>query len=253
MNREYFYSRMKADGTSDYETYLKTQTLLSCQKDFTEFCNQDELQFQIVHQSLELWMKLLAATLLDIDEFIHQENTNRVLTLFGRVHQIQHMMLDQLSILKTMSPKEYQEIRHHLGRGSGSESPGFRTLLKMHAYLWDSFKTHYLDKHHLTLEQVYDSGYSHSDAYIIAEALVEYEQLFRSFRYHHLQLAGRMIGPGSKSLKGHSTSVLEAGLRAYCFPELWEIRDKMTSAWEAFSGGVTSTRNETEGIQQVPD
>src|SRR5437016_146495 len=127
---------MNADGTSDYEIYLKTQTLMSCQKDFREVCNGDELQFQIVHQSLELWMKLIAATLLDIDEFIQRENTNRVLTLFNRVHRIQAMMLDHLSILETMSPKEYQEIRLHLGRGSGAESPGFRTLLKMHAYLW---------------------------------------------------------------------------------------------------------------------
>lgn len=233
MDREYFYARMKADGTSDYEVYLNTRMLLSCQKDFKEFCNQDELQFQIVHQSLELWMKLIAATLLDIDELVQQEHTNQVITLFDRVHQVQAMMLNHLSILETMSPKKYQEIRLHLGRGSGSESPGFRTLLKMHPHLWHSFKTYYLEKHNLTLEKVYDSEYAHSDAYIIAEALMEYDEGFRNFRYHHLQLAGRTIGLGSKSLKGAAVSILEAGIHMRFFPDLWEVRDKMTDAWGA--------------------
>ena len=34
-------------------------------KPFDKFCNKDELQFQVVHQVEELWMKLIAYTLLD--------------------------------------------------------------------------------------------------------------------------------------------------------------------------------------------
>lgn len=253
MDREYFYTLMKADGTSDYEIYLNTRTLMTCQRDFKEFCNRDELQFQIVHQSLELWMKLIGATLLDIDDFIEQEKTNWVITLFDRVHRIQAMMLEHLAILETMSPKEYQEIRLHLGRGSGLESPGFRMLLKMHPHLWQSFKTHYLDKHGLTLEKIYDSEYSHSDAYMVAEALVDYDELFRNFRYHHFQLAGRTIGLGSKSLKGHSVSILEAGIRTRFFPELWEVRDQMTDRWGAQYSGAIVTLSETESTHSQSD
>ncbi len=47
MDREYFYSIMNGEGTLDYEIYLNTKTLLSCQKDFKDFCNRDELQFQV--------------------------------------------------------------------------------------------------------------------------------------------------------------------------------------------------------------
>ena len=54
MNREHFYALMGGDGTLDYELYLNTKALLSCQRRFEEFCNQDELQFQIVHQIEEL-------------------------------------------------------------------------------------------------------------------------------------------------------------------------------------------------------
>ena len=65
MNREHFYSIMNGEGTLDYELYLNTKALLSCQTRFDELCNADELQFQIVHQVEELWMKLIAYTLLD--------------------------------------------------------------------------------------------------------------------------------------------------------------------------------------------
>jgi len=122
VNREHFYALMGGEGTLDYELYLNTKTLLSCQSKFADFCNKDELQFQIVHQIEELWMKLIAYTLLDIDEYLQQQNTNRVLTLFRRVHIAQKLMSEQLALLETMSPKEYQEIRKRLGNGSGQES-----------------------------------------------------------------------------------------------------------------------------------
>ena len=244
MDRDYFYARMNGTGTRDYEIYLNTQSLLSCQKPFQELCNRDELQFQIVHQSQELWMKLIAYTLLDIDEYLQAEHTNRVLTLFKRVHHIQATMLDQLSVLETMSPKEYQEIRLNLGNGSGQESPGFRVLLQMGRYLWDSFRTHYLERHGLTVAEIYDSAYCHSDAYMVAEALVEYDELFQRFRYHHLQLIQRTIGLGARSLKGRSVGLLEAGLRMTFFPELWEIRTTMTDTWGAHYGVVRQSVGE---------
>ena len=64
MDRNHFYATMNGEGTLDYELYLNTQKLLTCQKDFKDFCNRDEPMFQIVHQSEELWMKLIACTLL---------------------------------------------------------------------------------------------------------------------------------------------------------------------------------------------
>src|SRR5262250_1227767 len=114
---------MNGEGTLDYEVYLRTKTLLGCQTDYGELCNKDELQFQIVHQVEELWMKLIAYTLLDIDEYLQRANTNRVLTLFRRVHLAQRLMIEQVALLETMPPKEYQEIRLKLGQGSGQEAP----------------------------------------------------------------------------------------------------------------------------------
>src|SRR5438270_4613091 len=117
---------MSGEGTLDYELYLNTKSLLSCQTKFDELCNADELQFQIVHQVEELWMKLIAYTLLDIDEYLQQQNTNRVITLFRRVHTAQRLMIQQIALLEIMSPKKYQDNRQRLGNGSGQESAGIR-------------------------------------------------------------------------------------------------------------------------------
>ena len=238
MDREHFYATMNGEGTLDYEIYINTKALLHCQKDFKDLCNADELQFQVVHQVEELWMKLIGYTLLDIDDYIQQENTNRVVTFFRRVHIAMRLMINQLDLLETMSPKEYQQIRLQLGNGSGQESPGFRTLLKMHQPLWNSFKSHYLDKHHLTVEKIYNSEYSHSDAYVVAEALAEFDELFQRFRFCHIQLIHRTIGLDAKSLKGRGVDLLNEGQRVKFFPELWEIRNQMTDAWGGTYGVV---------------
>ena len=238
MDREYFYKTMNGEGTLDYEIYLDTKKLLSCQKDFADFCNQDELQFQVVHQGEELWMKLIGYTLLDIDDYPQQENTNRVLTLFRRVAIAQRLMIEQLTLLETMAPKEYQEIRLRLGNGSGQESPGFRTLLKMPRHIWDSFKKHYLEAPGLNVEKIYNSEYTHGDAYMVAEALTEFDELFQIFRFCHIQLIQRSIGIGAKSLKGRSVELLNEGMRTKFFPELWEIRSQMTDQWGSHYGVV---------------
>src|SRR5258708_33650153 len=185
-------------------------------------------------------MKLIAYTLLDIDEYLQQENTNRVLTLFRRVHMVQRLMIQQVALLETMSPKEYQEIRKRLGNGSGQESPGFRVLLKMYQPIWNSFKENYLDKHGRSVEKIYDSEYTQCEAYAVAEALAEFDELFQKFRYEHMQLIHRTIGFGSKSFKGRPVEILEEGMRHKFFPELWEIRSQLTHP-RAAQYGVTRT------------
>jgi tryptophan 2,3-dioxygenase len=227
MDREYFYSIMNGEGTLDYELYLNTKALLACQK-----------EFQIVHQVEEMWMKLMNYTLLDIDDYLQQQNTNRVVTLFRRIDIALRMMTEQLELLETMSPKEYQEIRKRLGNGSGQESPGFRTILKMHPFIWKSFKEHYLDGRGLTVEKIYNSEYSHDDSYVVAECLAEFDELFQKFRSAHMQLIHRTIGLGAKSLKGRSVEMLYEGMRHKFFPELWEIRNEMTDKWGGQYGVV---------------
>src|SRR5579862_1904733 len=238
MDRKHFYSIMNGEGTLDYELYLNTKALLSCQKDFDKFCNADELQFQVVHQAEEIWMKLINYTMLDIDDYLQQENTNRVLTLYRRVHQALRLMIQQLRLLETMSPKEYQEIRLQLGNGSGQESPGFRVLLKIIPNIWRTFEAVYLKGRNLTVEQIFDSNYAHDDVYSIAEAMLDFDEQFQKFRQDHILLIQRSIGMGAASLKGRSVDLLQAGAKNRFFGPLWDIRAAMTDRWGGSYGRV---------------
>ncbi|HZC30758.1 MAG TPA: hypothetical protein VE261_04510, partial [Gaiellaceae bacterium] len=54
---EEFAPILPGPGASDYERYLRTDELLSLQKGPDEWVHRDELLFQTVHQSSELWLK----------------------------------------------------------------------------------------------------------------------------------------------------------------------------------------------------
>ncbi|WP_250883967.1 tryptophan 2,3-dioxygenase family protein [Glaciecola sp. XM2] len=236
--KQAYYKMIESPEMLDYGVYLQCDKLLSCQKPLNDLATSDELQFQIVHQTEELWMKLMAFTLAEIMDYMAQKQSHRVVTLFNRVHRLQRMMIEQLSVLETMSPKEYQQIRLQLGNGSGQESPGFRTLLKMPKDLWDGFNEHYLDNGKISISSIYDEEYCHDDKYAIAEALIEYDELFQLFRWRHLFLIHRSIGLGSDSLKGRPVDLLQSGASKRFFPELWEIRSEMTNRWGSAYGKV---------------
>jgi tryptophan 2,3-dioxygenase len=245
MDRELFYAEMAGGKNLDYETYLNTPDLLACQKPFDNFCNKDELQFQVVHQVEELWMKLIAYTLLDIDEYLEQGQTLRVLTLFERCNRTLRLMIDQLELLETMSPKEYQQIRLQLGNGSGQESPGFRVLLKMVPNIWQTFERVCLRGRSTSVEKIYDADYAHDDAYVTAEAMLNFDELFQKFRLHHIFLIQRSIGMGAASLKGRSVDLLQAGAKHRFFPALWDVRAAMTDRWGDSYGRVRDSISST--------
>jgi tryptophan 2,3-dioxygenase len=244
MDKTDYHAKIETPVMLDYGVYLQVDKLLTCQKPLADMVNGDELQFQIVHQVEELWMKLIAYTLVDVLDYMEKQDTHRVVTLMGRVHRLMRLMTDQLDVLETMSPKEYQQVRLQLGNGSGQESPGFKLLLRLPFDLWDKFKAHYLNGRGLTVADIYDARYDHGDSYVVAEALIEFDELFQKFRANHVYLIHRSIGLGSKSLKGRPVDLLQAGARHRCFPELWDIRCDMTDAWGASYGVVREAIHE---------
>lgn len=231
MDRQQTQRLMSEPEMLDYGVYLNCERLLTCQKPFEALCNHDELQFQIVHQVEELWMKLIAYSLIEVEERLGEGVTHRALSLLDRCHRLIRLMTAQLDVLETMSPKDYQQIRLQLGNGSGQESPGFRLILKMPSSIWTAYVQRYLTPEGRTVATVYDSGYAHDAAYALAEALIEFDELFQKFRWHHIFLIHRSIGMGAASLKGRPVEILEIGAKHRFFPELWEIRSQMTDAW----------------------
>src|SRR5579871_180664 len=60
--------------------------------------------------------------------------------LMRRVIQIQHLMLQNMRMLETMSPWDFHGFRGKLGDGAGTDSPGFHALMMLSPLLWDDFQ-----------------------------------------------------------------------------------------------------------------
>lgn len=221
---------MAAPPPTDYEVYLRVRELLSLQKPADELSCHDELQFQIVHQSAELWMKLVEHEmlhlyrLLDADELAQAQNT------LHRVHRIEELLLESMQVLYTMHPRDYMRIRAVLGRGSGQESPGFRRLLALAGEVWPHVEA-LLVRRQVALRAIYEQPEAHGDLLGLMEALLDFDLRLQEWRNRHILLVYRTIGPGTPSLKGKHSELLEKGLRTQFFPKLWEVRDELFDQW----------------------
>lgn len=221
---------MPSPVPTDYELYLRVPELLALQKPPGELSCHDELQFQVVHQAAELWMRLidhechLLARLLDEDACARAQMTLR------RVHQIQKILLEGIEVLYTMSPGDYMRIRAVLGRGSGQESPGFRRMLALGGELWPHVEA-LLARRGVSLRTVYEAPEAQADLFGILEGLVDFDLRLQEWRNRHVLLVYRTIGVGTPSLKGKHSELLERGLRTQFFPRLWEVRDELYAHW----------------------
>jgi tryptophan 2,3-dioxygenase len=238
--------QLRGPGTTDYEIYMNTHALLGAQKALDTLAVEDELMFQIVHQGVELWMKLIAWTMHQAHGHLERRETHMALNLFRRIEQLQQDIIRNLTMLNTMSPMDYQVIRVTLGNGSVRESPTYKAMFKMHRPLWNAFNQVYLQAANLELAAVYAPGGEHHDAYRVAEALITYDEMFQKFRFAHIQLLHRTIGPNALSLKGLDVNKINDGLQSKLFPQLWQVRSAMTDDWNAKYGAVRPSLSEHE-------
>ena len=131
---------LPGDAPSDYERYLNTEALLALQKGPDEWVHRDELLFQTVHQSSELWLKLAAAEAAEATALIESSDLAGALRLLRRSAHCLVIVTGALDMLEHMSPWEYQEVRKVLGHGSGFDSPGFKAIHQVLPELGEAFR-----------------------------------------------------------------------------------------------------------------
>ena len=216
---------------TDYEKYIRTEELLGLQKPAETLTCHDELQFQVVHQAHELYMKLIEHELRFMATLLQADEVHRAITALGRVSKIQRVLLQSIDLLDTMAPTDYMTIRTGLGRGSGQESPGFRSLLKLpQEVVWPAFAG-FLERAGVSLRDLYEHPHDHHDLFQLAEGLTDYDQLLQIWRQRHLMLVYRIIGTGTPSLKGKHSDLLAHGMKTRFFPALWDVRDDVFGDW----------------------
>ncbi|MHB2020789.1 MAG: tryptophan 2,3-dioxygenase family protein [Candidatus Xenobia bacterium] len=212
---------------TDYEKYIRTESLLALQKKPEELAIHDELLFQITHQSCELWMKQLLHELQHVMHLLDEDQLAECARILGRVIEITKVLTSQFPILETLLPLDFHVIRTQLGRGSGSESPGFNALLRIPQQIWPHVAT-MLERHQLTALQVQREPRRHADVMGVLNGLMEWDEQFQKLRYIHWALTRRVLGTNVLSLKKIPVGTLSPGGSEPLFPELWKAVDELT-------------------------
>lgn len=111
-----------------YGDYLRLDLLLSAQQPQSDPPQHDELLFIVQHQTSELWLKLMVHELRSARALLAADDLSPALKRLARVKHIQRVLTDQWSVLATLTPSEYAEIRPFLATSSGFQSAQYREV-----------------------------------------------------------------------------------------------------------------------------
>lgn len=109
-----------------YGSYLRLDLLLAAQQPVSH--HHDELLFIVAHQVTELWLKLLVHELRSACALFAADDLPPALKRLARVKHIQKQLVEQWSVLATLTPVEYAQFRGELGAASGFQSLQYRTV-----------------------------------------------------------------------------------------------------------------------------
>jgi tryptophan 2,3-dioxygenase len=248
-----------AKGT-DYSTYLHINDLLKLQVPLTDDAS-DELLFIVVHQSYELWFKVIIDELQRSIAFLHELEPWRAIPHLRRTVEIEELLLTHLRLLDTMSPEGFLAFRDPLDPASGFQSFQFRAIeflsgggspavltydifddeqrrwlreMSEAPNLRDGFERALRQSMGASgqdnlLELVRELYYHHDRAelsalHTVAELLIDHDGNLALWRYQHKMMAARQIGrrPGTGGSAG--MAYLDTTLEQRFYPILWEVR-----------------------------
>ena len=250
------------DSRLTYGEYLKVPELIKLQNCLTPE-SHDELQFIIVHQAYELWFKLVLFELDSVIRAMNEGNAKQAVWLFQRVNTIERLLNQQIHVLETMSPVDFLRFRGKLNPASGFQSVQFREIefvsnlkdpeLLQHLRsdpesierlkkrlaeptLWDVF-LQLLEKNRFEipadrnsekikqeLVRLYENTEQYYELFLLAEAMIEHDELIGLWRVHHVRMVERMIGNKIGTGGSEGVKYLTSTLMKKCFPELWDMR-----------------------------
>jgi tryptophan 2,3-dioxygenase len=223
---------LAGQGATDYERYLRTDELLSLQKTAEERVHHDELLFQTVHQSSELWLKLATTEVEEAVAAIERDELAPALRLLRRAVLGLRYVTDQLEMLNQMDPWEYQQIRVVLGHGSGFDSPGFRRVSLVTQQLAVAFD-HLLARAGVELADVYRRNRELEDLHSLAELLTEWDERIWMWRSRHYSIVARALGEHTVGTQGTPVKVLGKLISQRQLPKLWDVRTQLVEQFDA--------------------
>lgn len=234
----------------DYGSYLHLDELLTLQRPQSTPEHPDELLFIVVHQASELWFKVLRHEFDTLITALEAFDAMRALLAVQRINVLTEIISHQLGSLDTLPPQRFAQFRGYLGSSSGSQSVQFRAI-EATAGLRDphflaaisehgeppaivqaalarptlqSLVLALLEHEEVSLESLY-TGPGPTPLFLLVEGLLEFEQRFARWRFLHVQLVERILGPLTGGTGGTlGAKYLARTVSQRFFPALWEVR-----------------------------
>ena len=239
-----------ADTGVNYGSYLELERLLALQHPKSSPEHPDELLFIVVHQASELWFKVILHEMEQLVGAMERGETMYAVLAIRRVNALVRIVSSQLSALDTLPPQHFAQFRGFLGSSSGGQSAQFRALEAASGMRGEHFM-HAIEEHGAvpplvrrllerptlqeqferlvaregtTMEALY-TGPAPTPLFLLAEGLLEYDQLFSQWRFLHVQLVERIIGPATSGTGGTlGAKYLMRTVGQRFFPSLWSVR-----------------------------
>ncbi len=251
------------DQRLSYGSYLRVDDLLALQHPVSSPPHHDEMLFIVIHQVYELWFKQVLHEVEAACRALDRDELHRVAKHFKRIHTIQRLLEQQVDILETMTPQEFNQFRDHLNPASGFQSIQFRELeflcgvrrletlqhitmssperARLDARLREPSLYERLkqalarrgfavdDEAQLveSLRTIYVNEAAHYDLYMLLEDLIEFDERFLLWRGRHVRMVERMIGHKTGTGGSSGAEYLKRTLEYRFFPALWEVRSHL--------------------------
>jgi tryptophan 2,3-dioxygenase len=236
-------------GGTDYATYLLIDDLLGLQRPLTPDAH-DELLFIVVHQSYELWFKLILHELTRARDELLAGRAHTAVPRLSRTVAIERLLLDHLDVLETMGPEGFLEFRDPLEPASGFQSVQFRQI-EWISGLRDTFPKDaepppgpdlyeafvacagLPEDEEARLEALADLYRDHDGdparawLYRVAERLIDHDEGVALWRHHHVLMAAREIGTRRGTGGSPGVPYLKTTLDRRFYPELWAVRVRL--------------------------
>jgi tryptophan 2,3-dioxygenase len=109
-----------------YMSYLALDEILGAQRPRSD--EHDEMLFIVIHQVYELWFKQLLHELDHLQHKLVKVDTAHSVRTLRRVLTILKVVVAQIDVLETMTPRQFTSFRARLDAASGFQSGQFREL-----------------------------------------------------------------------------------------------------------------------------
>jgi tryptophan 2,3-dioxygenase len=241
---------MSQDKSLTYTSYLALEEILGAQRPRSE--EHDEILFIVVHQVYELWFKQLIHELGYLQQVLEEGKEARASATFKRLLTILKLVVAQLDVIETMTPVQFLAFRERLESASGFQSGQFRELEailgrrdpgvlrayhegsvdrdRVHAAMarpsvYDSFLRYLASRGYEIPAEVLERDVTQS--VVESEGLVDFDEGFMEWRYHHVKMVERTIGSRTGTGGSPGAAYLRETLHKPFFPDLWAVRAEL--------------------------